>query len=73
MRRHSPSEEWEEDEDDTVPCPYCRRPIHEDAERCPYCESYISAEDSPAGPRPWWVVVGVVLCLLIALMWIVQG
>ena len=36
------------DEDDTtIPCPYCRRPIHEEAERCPHCEQYISGEDTP--------------------------
>jgi DNA-directed RNA polymerase subunit RPC12/RpoP len=29
----------DEDEDEpTVPCPYCRREIPEDAVRCPYCE-----------------------------------
>ena len=33
---------------DTVPCPYCRAPIHEDAERCPKCENYISREDAPS-------------------------
>ena len=59
------------DEDEpTVPCPYCRREIHEDAQRCPYCERYISAEDAPAGPRPWWIVLGVVLCLLMVLGWL---
>ena len=38
----------EDDEEPTVSCPYCRRQIHEDAQRCPYCEQYISAEDAPA-------------------------
>ena len=33
-------EEYPDDDDDsaTVPCPYCKREIHEDAERCPHCE-----------------------------------
>jgi len=69
-----PDEEYDvdDDEDDvTVPCPYCRRQIHEDAERCPYCEQYISAEDAPASPKPWWLVLGVAVCLVILLWWVV--
>jgi hypothetical protein len=64
-------DEPEDDEDEpTVPCPYCRRQIHEDAQRCPYCERYISEEDAPTRPKPWWLWVGVIVCLLIALRWI---
>ena len=63
----------DEDDDDaaTVPCPYCKREIHEDAERCPYCEAYISEEDAPPARKPWWVVLGVVVCLYIVFRWIV--
>ena len=70
MPRRTYHEEWEEDEstwheeagdngddDYTIPCPWCKRPIHEDAERCPYCEHYISAEDAPPQRKPWWIVV----------------
>ena len=60
----------EEDDEPTVPCPYCRREIHEDAQRCPYCEQYISTEDAPAQPKPWWILVGVAVCLLLVLLWI---
>lgn len=59
-----------DDDEPRVPCPYCRREIHEDAQRCPYCERYISAEDSPAGRKPWWIILGVVLCLLMVLGWL---
>ena len=81
-RRTGVEDDWEDDEDDfdssdddddTVPCPYCKRPIHEEAERCPYCESYISEEDAPPKLKPWWIVLGIVLCLLIVLMWIMSG
>ena len=65
--------DWDDDEVDTVPCPYCRRPIYEDAERCPYCDRYISEEDVPSTRKPWWIVLGVVLCLLIFWMWIQRG
>jgi hypothetical protein len=62
-----------EDDDDTMPCPYCRRPIHEDAQRCPYCENYISEEDTPPRPKTWWFMVGILLCMLIVVMWIISA
>jgi hypothetical protein len=61
----------DDDESETVPCPYCKRPIHEDAERCPYCESYISREDAPPSRKPWWILLGVGLCLFAVYRWIV--
>jgi len=60
-----------EDEDDTIPCPYCKRPIHEDSQRCPHCEQYISEEDAPAARKPWWVILGALLCLYVVYRWIV--
>jgi hypothetical protein len=59
---------WQDDDDDTIPCPYCRRAIHEEAVRCPHCENYISDEDAPAR-RPWWLWICAFVCLLIALGW----
>ena len=46
---------WDDDDDDdyATPCPYCKRPIHEDAQRCPYCERYLSEEDAPVARKPW--------------------
>lgn len=58
-----------EDDDDTVPCPYCKRPIPEDTPRCPYCENYISSEDAPAERKPTWIIVGFLLCFLVAVLW----
>ena len=68
-------EEWAEDDvdDATMPCPYCRRQIHEDSARCPYCERYLSEEDSPPGRRPWWIVVGVLLGLIVVGLWLMSG
>ena len=60
----------DEDASDTVDCPWCRRPVYEGAERCPNCGRYVSEEDAPRR-RPWWLIVGVVLCLLVILLfWI---
>jgi hypothetical protein len=58
-----------EDEETTIPCPYCHRDIHEDAQRCPYCEHYISEEDSPPVRKPWWIILGVVVCLYVVFRW----
>jgi hypothetical protein len=71
-------EEWDNDEDEsvdddeepTVPCPYCKRQIHEDSPRCPYCEHYISEEDAPSKRKPWWIVIGALLGLYVVYRWI---
>lgn len=76
------ADEWDEeenlDDDDsadepTVPCPYCRREILEDTPRCPYCERYISAEDHPAPRKPLWVIATALVCLGIAIYWVVAA
>jgi hypothetical protein len=62
----------DEDEEPTVPCPYCRREILEDTPRCPYCERYISTEDGSASARvtqPTWVILTALVCLAMALAW----
>src|SRR5690348_11913274 len=58
----------DDEEEPTIPCPYCRREIHEDSQRCPYCEHYISSEDAPVR-RPWWLVLGVGACLYVVYRW----
>jgi hypothetical protein len=69
--RELSEDDWDdEDGDDTIPCPHCRRPIHEDSQRCPHCEEYISEEDAPTEPKPLWLVIGVVACLAAAALWI---
>jgi hypothetical protein len=75
-------DDWEDDYDDdidteddsepTVPCPHCRREIHEDSPRCPYCEEYISTLDS-TGVKPWWIYLGVGVCLFIVCLWMFPG
>lgn len=79
MPRHTAGEgEWDDelpshdadDEEPTVPCPYCRREIHEESQRCPYCGQYISREDAPPARKPWWLIAGVVLCLFVVYLWV---
>ena len=63
--------DWDDEaEAETTPCPYCRKQIHEDSERCPHCKQYISEEDAPASGKPWWIVVGVLICLYAVYRWI---
>ena len=62
-------DEAEEDSDETVPCPYCEELVYDDAERCPSCGQYLSRQDAPTR-RPWWVILGVVLCLAVVAWWI---
>jgi hypothetical protein len=67
--REWPDDEGEdEDDDETVPCPHCRMPVYEDAEQCPSCGKYLSREDVP-WRRPFWLLVGVVMGLLIVAYW----
>ena len=56
------------DESDTVPCPYCRRPVWDGAELCPHCQSYLSDEDPPRR-KSWYLAFGVVVCLALVLLW----
>jgi hypothetical protein len=82
MCRHPEDETWDdedgeaedgeaEDGEPTIPCPYCRREIHEDSVRCPYCEHYLSAEDAPPGRKSWWIILGVLVCLVAVATWII--
>jgi predicted nucleic acid-binding Zn ribbon protein len=56
------------DEPEFVPCPYCRKPIPEDAAICPRCGNFI-VDDAAPRRRPWWIWIGVILCLLGVLFW----
>jgi uncharacterized paraquat-inducible protein A len=61
----------DEDDDETAPCPHCRRPVYEDAEQCPHCGRYLSREDAPQEAKPLWVVATVLVVLAaILLTWI---
>ena len=64
------ADEGDQDDEPTIPCPNCRREIHEDAQRCPYCERYISDEDASPGRKPWWIIVGSLACFYIFYRWI---
>jgi DNA-directed RNA polymerase subunit RPC12/RpoP len=66
-------EDWGDDDDAdeaTIACPNCGREVFEDSPRCPHCGEFILEEDSAAS-TPWWIVLGVLLCLAAVLVWVV--
>lgn len=64
--------EPDEIDDGCMPCPYCRAQIHEESERCPSCGRYFSEEDT-ASDKPWWFLIGVLVCLAISVFWVLTG
>jgi hypothetical protein len=76
-------DDWEEEggdgwgdsdeEDDTIPCPYCGQEMHQDSPRCPHCENYLSKEDAPPEEKPAWLVIGAILGLAAVALWILLG
>jgi uncharacterized paraquat-inducible protein A len=62
----------DEDDEATIPCPHCQEPIHEEAQRCPHCGHYVSEEDAPPSPKPWWIVLGAILCLFAVYLWVMK-
>jgi hypothetical protein len=53
---------------DRMPCPHCLAVIFDDSVRCPACGRYLADDDSSR--RPWWVILGALLCLAVSLYWI---
>lgn len=58
------------DDEPTISCPYCGAEVHEDSPRCPHCENYLSHEDAPQTPKPWWFLIGAGLGLFVFLRWL---
>jgi hypothetical protein len=66
-----PGDDW--DDQPAVPCPYCRREILEDVSQCPYCKRYLSAEDHAGPGKPAWIIATALVCLGIAIWWMVTA
>jgi hypothetical protein len=58
---------------DTVPCPFCRAQVYDNAEWCPHCRNYLFYDGPPLREKPWWLIGGVVSCLVVVLYWILSG
>ena len=58
---------------ESVPCPFCRKLIHEDADVCPRCGNFVGGADAPRPRVPPMVWIGVALAGLCALTWVLIG
>jgi len=65
--RESPDPADVDDSDsvDLDTCPYCGRPVYEQAEVCPHCNNFISREDSLPSRKPLWIIAGVIVTLVV--------
>lgn len=71
--REFPDPDYEDTPDpasDTVPCPFCREPVYDNAERCPHCGSWLFYEGPAPRDKPWWLLGGVAVCLVVVILWI---
>ena len=59
------------DAEESVPCPFCKKPIHEDADVCPRCGNFVGAADAPRRIPPI-VWIGAALALLGTLAWFLR-
>jgi predicted nucleic acid-binding Zn ribbon protein len=48
---------------ETEPCPYCGKPVYEQAEVCPHCKSFLSIEEGRGAGRPKWMVIAALLVI----------
>jgi hypothetical protein len=55
----------------TIPCPWCREDVYEDAVQCPSCGKYLSAEDAPPVRRPLWIIVTALVCLFVVVRFLI--
>lgn len=64
-----------DDDPETLPCPYCGKPVSEEAEICPHCHSFISFAEMSGG-RSWWMIaaaVAVLAAMLLGLVFMLAG
>jgi predicted nucleic acid-binding Zn ribbon protein len=71
----NPADVDDEESAETEPCPYCGKPIYEQAEFCPSCHNYISREDPRSRRRiPRWIIAGAIIALAVVILgWIYRG
>jgi predicted nucleic acid-binding Zn ribbon protein len=59
------------DPEESVPCPFCKKLIHEDADVCPRCGNFVGAADAPRRV-PMVIWIGFALAILCVLVWVLR-
>jgi len=62
-----------DEQDATIDCPHCGAQIYDNAEQCPKCGTYLANEDAPVKLPPLWILLGVAICILIVIAWMLGG
>ena len=62
--------DWGDDDEDNevLACPSCRKPVYEDTEKCPHCGDWITPVYPQAGSKRMLTVVVVVLLVAALLL-----
>ena len=61
----------DDDETPTVPCPSCRRPVPDFAEKCPYCGDWIVPSAGRPARHSTWFAAAALIALLAFVAWYV--
>ena len=64
---------YDGDSDDTVPCPYCGKPVYYLGDVCPHCRSFVSLAAPARGHPRWVLVVALVLLGVVLFGWLIHG
>lgn len=58
-----------DDETPTTPCPSCRRPVPDFADRCPYCGDWIVQGSGTPARRSAWFIIALLVALAAFAAW----
>lgn len=62
----------EDGDSETIPCPSCRRPIWEMADRCSFCGAWVEGEPRTVGPKAWWIAGVLIVAMLVASFFLIR-
>jgi predicted nucleic acid-binding Zn ribbon protein len=60
-----------DDEAETLPCPFCGKPVYEGADVCPHCRNFVSFGEA-SGRKPRWVIAAALALLVFIVLVVVR-